>query len=198
MAGAPATGGPTPRKGPSRFRRVELGATPVEAKVHSPRFPRRRVHGSPPSVVVDGNGRILSLSAAWYSDGARRRTAARREGRCVECGRGLANHRTPYCSRRCLWAFHGHYFWDAARHYVLLRDRYTCRSCGQRRRARELEVDHRIEIARGGAALEFSNLQTLCRECHRRKTAGFLLERGAGSPAAPGNGTRASPPRFKA
>jgi len=72
--------------------------------------------------------------------------------------------------------FHGHYFWDSARSYVMLRDRYTCRLCGTRHRARELDVDHIVEIARGGAALEYSNLQTVCRGCHVRKTQAFLRE----------------------
>jgi 5-methylcytosine-specific restriction endonuclease McrA len=126
------------------------------------------------SVQVGPNGRILALSAAWFSDGARRRADARRDARCVECHRPLASRRTPYCSRRCRWMFHGHYFWDSARSYVMLRDRYTCRICGTRRRARELDVDHIVEIARGGAALEYSNLQTVCRECHRAKTRAFL------------------------
>jgi 5-methylcytosine-specific restriction endonuclease McrA len=128
----------------------------------------------PPSVRVGPNGRILALSVAWFSDGARRRTEARRAGICVECARPLPNHRTPYCGRRCQWKFHGHYFWDSARSFVLLRDRYTCQICGARRRARELDVDHIVEIARGGAALEYSNLQTICRACHRAKTREFL------------------------
>ncbi len=137
-----------------------------------------------PSVEVGPNGRILSLSVAWFSDGARRRAAARRDRKCVECGRGLRTGRTPYCSRRCQWAFHGHYFWDSARHYVLLRDRYTCRACGQRHRARDLEVDHVLEISRGGAALEYSNLQSLCRPCHRSKTRGFLAGRARADDSA--------------
>jgi 5-methylcytosine-specific restriction endonuclease McrA len=58
----------------------------------------------------------------------------------------------------------------------MLRDRYTCQICGSRRRARELDVDHIVEIARGGAALEYSNLQTVCRTCHGRKTRQFLSE----------------------
>ena len=128
----------------------------------------------PPSVQVGPNGRIIALSAAWFSDGAQRRAAARRDARCVECGKALASRRTPYCSRRCQWQFHGHYFWDSARSYVMLRDRYTCRLCGTRHRARELDVDHIVEIARGGAALEYSNLQTVCRGCHARKTQAFL------------------------
>jgi len=56
----------------------------------------------------------------------------------------------------------------------MLRDRYTCRLCGTRRRARDLDVDHILEIARGGAALEYSNLQTVCRPCHQKKTRAFL------------------------
>ncbi|HYA58271.1 MAG TPA: HNH endonuclease signature motif containing protein [Thermoplasmata archaeon] len=128
---------------------------------------------------VGPNGRILALSAAWFGDGERRRREARRAGRCVECGGALASHRSPYCSRRCRWKFHGHYFWDSARSYVMLRDRYTCRLCGVRRRARELDVDHIVEISAGGAALEYSNLQTVCRSCHREKTRRFRAQRSA-------------------
>jgi len=129
------------------------------------------------SVVVGPHGRIVSLSAAWFSDGLRRRTEARRAGRCVECGKELHHHRSPYCSRTCQWKFHGHYFWDSARSYVMLRDRYTCQICHGRRRARQLDVDHIVEIAAGGAALEYSNLQTVCRDCHRVKTLSFLRTR---------------------
>ncbi len=132
------------------------------------------------SVTIGPGGRVLALTAAWFSDGAVRRATARREGRCVECGVSLASHRTPYCSRRCRWRFHGHYFWDSARSYVLLRDRYTCRICGARHRARELDVDHIVEIALGGPALEYSNLQTVCRSCHREKTERFRRTRPRG------------------
>jgi 5-methylcytosine-specific restriction protein A len=133
-----------------------------------------KARSSDASVRVGPNGRILALSSAWFSDGARRRVEARRNARCVECDRPLPSHRTPYCSRRCQWRFHGHYFWDSARSYTMLRDRYRCRICGARKRARELDVDHIVEIARGGAALEYSNLQTVCRDCHRVKTREFL------------------------
>ncbi|HEV2317590.1 MAG TPA: HNH endonuclease signature motif containing protein [Thermoplasmata archaeon] len=57
------------------------------------------------------------------------------------------------------------------------RDRYTCQRCHARRRRRELEVDHILEIARGGASLDYANLQTLCRACHRDKTVDFLRGR---------------------
>jgi 5-methylcytosine-specific restriction endonuclease McrA len=58
------------------------------------------------------------------------------------------------------------------------RDRYTCRVCGTRARRQQLEVDHIREIARGGASLDYDNLQTLCKSCHRRKTSEFLRSRG--------------------
>ncbi|HTT15785.1 MAG TPA: HNH endonuclease signature motif containing protein [Thermoplasmata archaeon] len=132
-----------------------------------------------PSVTVGRNGRVLALSAAWFSDGARRRSEARAARRCVECGQALASGRSPYCSRRCRWKFHGHYFWDSARSFVLLRDRYTCQVCGTRRRARELDVDHVVEIARGGAALEYGNLRAICRPCHREKTRRFVSSAAA-------------------
>ena len=137
---------------------------------------------SSPSVRIDPGGRVIALSAAWFSDGARRRAEARKARKCVECGRDLPTRRTPYCSRRCRWKFHGHYFWDSARSFVLLRDRYTCQVCGTRHRARELDVDHIVEIARGGPALEYTNLRTVCRTCHREKTQRFLL--GGRRPAA--------------
>jgi 5-methylcytosine-specific restriction endonuclease McrA len=141
--------------------------------------------GADAGVQIGPNGRILALSTAWFGDGARRRAEARRDARCVECGRSLPTHRTPYCSRRCQWKFHGHYFWDSARSYTMLRDRYTCRICGQRKRARELDVDHILEIAEGGAALEYSNLQTVCRTCHRSKTVDYLRRRRARELAIP-------------
>src|SRR5580658_6236898 len=95
--------------------------------------------------------------------------------------------------RRCKWMFHGHFFWDSARSYVMLRDRYTCRLCGVRHRARELDVDHIVEIARGGAALEYSNLQTVCRECHGRKTREFLRQSRADRAIGPSGPTGSTP-----
>ncbi|MCI4349151.1 MAG: HNH endonuclease [Thermoplasmata archaeon] len=121
--------------------------------------------------------RILRNSALWFSEGRARKDEARRERHCVECGTGLPSRRTPYCGRRCQWRFQGHYFWDAARTYVIHRDRFTCQVCRVRQRVRNLEVDHILEIARGGPALRYENLQTLCRTCHRAKTIQFLRER---------------------
>jgi 5-methylcytosine-specific restriction endonuclease McrA len=70
---------------------------------------------------------------------------------------------------------------------VIHRDRFTCQSCRQRFRVAQLEVDHRLEIARGGPALEYENLQTICKRCHRAKTAGFLRARAAARRGDPGH-----------
>ncbi len=91
-----------------------------------------------------------------------------------------------YCSSACAWRFHGRYFWDAARVVVFRRDRYTCRICGRRRPRRELEVDHIREIAAGGPSLDYRNLQTLCKPCHRAKTRQFLVGRSRRNQGAPG------------
>ncbi|MCI4340666.1 MAG: HNH endonuclease [Thermoplasmata archaeon] len=119
-------------------------------------------------------GRLLRDSRAWFTEGAELKRSARHARRCVECRRVLPDRRTPYCSRRCQWSFRGRFFWDAARSFVLFRDRYTCQICRRRQRARSLEVDHIVEIARGGASLDYLNLQTVCRPCHRAKTRAFL------------------------
>jgi hypothetical protein len=126
----------------------------------------------PPPLIV--RGRLLRDSRAWFTEGAQLKHSARLSRRCVECRRVLADRRTPYCSRRCQWSFRGRFFWDAARSFVLFRDRYTCQICRRRLRARSLEVDHVVEVARGGASLDYLNLQTVCRPCHRAKTRAFL------------------------
>jgi 5-methylcytosine-specific restriction endonuclease McrA len=128
--------------------------------------------------------RIVRNAAGWFSEGRLRKAEARRTRRCVECRTELGSGRSPYCGRTCQWRFQGHYFWDAARIYVMRRDRFTCQYCRTRHRARELEVDHIVEIARGGPSLDYENLQTLCRGCHRAKTRRFLRARARAPPVA--------------
>ena len=54
------------------------------------------------------------------------------------------------------------------RFLVLKRDRYTCQYCGRKAPEVELEVDHRIPVAKGGSN-NLSNLVTACRDCNRGK-----------------------------
>jgi 5-methylcytosine-specific restriction endonuclease McrA len=120
---------------------------------------------------------VLRRSEVWFSEGAQLKRQARRHRHCVECFRSLPSRRSPYCSRNCAWRFRGRFFWDAARSYVLKRDRYTCQGCRRRMYAHDLEVDHILELALGGAPLAYENLQTLCKPCHRKKTVSFLRVR---------------------
>ena len=59
--------------------------------------------------------------------------------------------------------------WKRVRRRVLERDNYRCQSCGYY--AKSPEIDHIRPIDRGGMPWDLSNLQTLCRACHVRKTA---------------------------
>lgn len=56
--------------------------------------------------------------------------------------------------------------WLPLREVVLHRDNYRCRSCGSRY---NVEVDHIVEVAEGGALFDEANLQALCRGCNMRK-----------------------------
>lgn len=136
--------------------------------------------------------RVIRDPTAWFTVGRARKAEMQRMGRCAECLAPLPPSRRSYCRDECRLRFHGRFFWDSARTLVLRRDRYTCRACGVRRRRRELEVDHILEIARGGASLDYANLQTLCRACHREKTRAFLGARAALRRAA--RGSERSPP----
>jgi 5-methylcytosine-specific restriction endonuclease McrA len=56
--------------------------------------------------------------------------------------------------------------WELKRMKVFARDDNACRSCGSKE---SLEVDHIIPVALGGYE-DLDNLQTLCYDCHKKKT----------------------------
>ncbi|GAH51491.1 unnamed protein product, partial [marine sediment metagenome] len=78
----------------------------------------------------------------------------------------------------CLLGFNN--YWYSRPAYVratFIRDNFTCQQCGFHQMREDkpwlpdmsnLECDHIIPLARGGET-EMSNLQTLCRDCNRRK-----------------------------
>lgn len=53
------------------------------------------------------------------------------------------------------------------RQRVLLRDEYTCRKCG--RVGMDLQIDHIVPLHLGGNN-SISNLQSLCKTCHKLKS----------------------------
>ena len=68
--------------------------------------------------------------------------------------------------------------WERVRQQQL-RDEPRCRQCGAEE---HLQVDHILNIARGGALYDRENLQTLCKPCHDKKSE---RERLAGLRARP-------------
>ncbi|MDF3606318.1 HNH endonuclease signature motif containing protein [Paracoccus sp. DMF-8] len=61
--------------------------------------------------------------------------------------------------------------WDRIRLHALKRDSYLCQPCLKRGHVTEAnEVDHITPKAQGGTD-DLGNLQAICRDCHRDKTA---------------------------
>lgn len=83
--------------------------------------------------------------------------------------------------------------WDRKRQEILKRDNGLCCPC--RRAARVTigrEVDHVVPKARGGTD-DDGNLQTICRACHKAKTAAEARGRVWVEPSAGGQAQAAAP-----
>jgi 5-methylcytosine-specific restriction endonuclease McrA len=130
--------------------------------------------------------RILPISRptyrneGWTSRGIMRRRMAEENLKCAFCGKVLPKGRRVYCSDKCSWRFSNDpryhrtiYLWTRIRAEILWEHK-ICQICGVNPSS---EVDHIREIARGGDPFAKSNLQAVCIQCHRRKTARFLSSR---------------------
>ncbi len=127
-------------------------------------------------------------------------------GHCLWCNKPLTGKATKYCQakdeevwpghiERLGWCFiHFSIWWYSRPAYVratFIRDNFTCQQCGFHQMREDkpwlpdmsnLECDHIVPLARGGETT-MDNLQTLCRECNRRK--------GISLPTDPRQGTLA-------
>ena len=54
----------------------------------------------------------------------------------------------------------------AIREAVFKRDNYRCVKCGS---TRNLEIDHKVPLAKGRSGNKPEDLQVLCKDCNRRK-----------------------------
>ena len=94
-------------------------------------------------------------------------------GKCLNCDGELPKRRRKYCSDKCSMQFYWEKVepnildWNKVRKRILKRDNHTCAFCNK---SKELHVDHIIPIAIGGELFKMSNLQVLCKDCHKIKT----------------------------
>lgn len=111
------------------------------------------------------------------------------KGHCQWCNKPLTGKATKYCrptqeeriyynTSLCAVSFLN--WWCSRPAYVratFIRDNFTCQECGLHPMREDkpwlpdiprLECDHIVPLARGGKT-EMGNLQTLCKECNRKK-----------------------------
>lgn len=81
--------------------------------------------------------------------------------------------------------------WDKRRRRILARDAGICQACLPGAVHVGTEVDHRVPKAEGGTD-DDANLQTICRDAHRAKTAAEAA-RGRGGPISGGSAAGTEP-----
>lgn len=94
---------------------------------------------------------------------------------CVMCGKILTGRRKKYCSWDCELDYQIiKYKWKSQnqnRRDVFKRDNNICKTCNKQFPNNQLIADHIIPIALGGEEFELNNIQTLCLDCNKIKTA---------------------------
>ncbi|MEM2759724.1 MAG: HNH endonuclease signature motif containing protein [Nitrososphaerales archaeon] len=106
---------------------------------------------------------------------------------CLNCEKPVIGRRSDarYCSNNCSWDFYVKNNWRLLRMKIMRRDRFMCQKCGDRRSRvmvngrykRNLQVDHKMPLFKGGKEFDESNLWTLCIACHLEKTRSELKDR---------------------
>lgn len=71
-----------------------------------------------------------------------------------------------YCDLHDSYSLQRERYWGLFKQRILTRDR-VCVKCGGND---ELQVDHILAIVNGGEMWDEKNLQTLCYNCHKKKT----------------------------
>lgn len=75
--------------------------------------------------------------------------------------------------------------WRKKREYIIA-SRVFCEDCKARGRlVAGTEVNHRVDLARGGAELDDKNLQLLCHACHSYRTKSGGRMKGCGLDGVP-------------
>lgn len=97
---------------------------------------------------------------------------------CNEIAQQFKNgHYRNYCKSHDYVSMRQFTSWETLREFILERDK-KCAICGHTGDYfNPLEVDHIIEYAAGGDFWNKDNLQVLCSNCHKRKTAEYNARR---------------------
>jgi len=108
-------------------------------------------------------------------------------GQCRVCGeyvlrsKGTINTRANW-HPKCLIEYKLIHWPRETRKAVWSRDKGACADCGCRCDKRGWELDHRKPLVEAKGRIEYwklPNLQTLCRDCHRKKTSAEATARAA-------------------
>ena len=100
-----------------------------------------------------------------------------RKGKCrCGCRKKVKPPRRLWATYECNWRAYEYYslirgYSKAIRRFVYERDKGICKHCDLKCAPRNWEADHIIEVVNGGGGCDLSNFQTLCRKCHKKKTA---------------------------
>lgn len=92
---------------------------------------------------------------------------------CVNCGKIITKKRQrKYCNVDCYQEFEEKNYHSALRFRLMAEAGFICQKCGKQPKSRnDLILDHIKPIALGGAEFDKDNLQILCIECNKIKTA---------------------------
>jgi 5-methylcytosine-specific restriction endonuclease McrA len=91
---------------------------------------------------------------------------------CLNCEKPVAKGRRRYCSPECFIDFFVKNRHNELRDKIARQKDYFCCSCNKKIPDRNhFILDHILPIALGGAEFDESNLQILCIECDKVKTA---------------------------
>lgn len=97
------------------------------------------------------------------------------KGECAcGCGNQLPPSKRKWFSNDCRKDALNHFYivkgdTQVIRENLFLRDKGFCRCCGVY--DQHWEADHILPVQKGGGGCTLENLQTLCRDCHKEKTA---------------------------
>lgn len=112
---------------------------------------------------------LYPLYPTPYEDNPRRFQYPEAHGHCFVCGKELTGRKQKYCSSGHRKMYYARFTWANVRFHLWQRYQ-KCNHCGISLSFDESECDHIVAVALGGAYWDYSNLQTLCRGCHTKKT----------------------------